>query len=282
MEIRRRHWLVALAAAVLVHLAVVAGMHPEPRPPKPAPMIIRLGAAGAPGGAAGGGDPSSTQTVEPAGASAAPIAAAPLVATPTVSEPLATKVIEPPQPKVTQLKPQPKPETKPKPKPKAITKPKPRTQPAKTNQSTAVARTRSQALAGSSTKNSGSGQGHGSGKSGGESGQGGNGNRHSHGSGTGTQGLANYHGTLVAWLNRHKRYPDRARRLRQEGTVRVSFTIDRNGRILSHRIVASSGHALLDQEIQAMLKRASPVPAPPSSLRESRLTITVPIHFSLR
>lgn len=279
MEIRPRHWLVAFAAAALVHLAVVAGVRYEPLPPKPAPMIIQLG-AGAPEGATKGGR-APIPTIEPAGATVAPVVAAPLVATSTVSKPVATKVVNPTPPKVT--------ESKPKPKNKAITKP--RTRPTKPNQSTTVASTRPQASAGSPAKNSGSiagqrmessGQGRVSGKSGGGSGPSGNRNRHAHASGADTQALANYHGTLVAWLNRHKRYPSRARRLRQEGTVRVSFTIDRNGRVLSHRIVTSSGHALLDQEIQAMLKRASPVPALPSSIHESRLTITVPIRFSLR
>lgn len=278
MEIRRHHWLVAVSAAALVHLAVVAGVRHEPRPSQPAPVIIRLGAPGAQEAAAGGGEP--TQSVGPAGA---PIVAAPLAATPALSEQVAAKVVEPPR---TEVAP-PKPKPKPKPQPKAIAKPKPRAQAAKPSRPTAVASTRTQTSAGPQANNSNSiagrrpeGAGQAGGVSGGGSGKGGN--RHGQGSGAGTLGMANYHGTLVAWLNRHKRYPSRARRLRQEGTVRVSFTIDRNGRILSHRIVTSSGHALLDQEVQAMLKRASPVPVLPSGIRESRLTITVPIRFSLR
>lgn len=274
MEIRRHHWLVAVSAAALVHLAVVAGVRHEPRPSQPAPVIIRLGAPGVQEAAAGGGEP--TQSVGPAGASTAPIAA-----TPALSEQVAAKVVEPTR---TEVAP-PKPKPKPKPQTKATAKPKP--QAAKPSRPTAVTSTRTQTSAGPQANNSNSiagrrpeGAGQGGGVSGGGSGKGGN--RHGQGSGAGALGMANYHGTLVAWLNRHKRYPSRARRLRQEGTVRVSFTIDRNGRILSHRIVTSSGHALLDQEVQAMLKRASPVPVLPSGIRESRLTITVPIRFSLR
>lgn len=64
--------------------------------------------------------------------------------------------------------------------------------------------------------------------------------------------------------------------------MRLTFTIDRQGRLLSHRIAASSGHPLLDQEVKAMVQRASPMPSIPAALGKSRLTITVPISFTLR
>lgn len=102
------------------------------------------------------------------------------------------------------------------------------------------------------------------------------------GSDPNTKGAANYYGQLVAWLDRHKRYPTRAQQLHQEGTVVVRFTIDRSGRVLAHQIVTSSGHPLLDQEVQALLARASPLPAMPAALSQSRLTLTVPIRFHLR
>jgi protein TonB len=64
--------------------------------------------------------------------------------------------------------------------------------------------------------------------------------------------------------------------------VRVTFTIDRNGRVLSKRIVASSGHAALDKEVEAMLRRASPMPKIPRELGRSTLTVTLPVVFTLR
>jgi protein TonB len=115
--------------------------------------------------------------------------------------------------------------------------------------------------------------------------------RGSGGSGSGNRGsggsddqasTSNYYGRLATWLARHKRYPTQARRLRQEGTVKVTFTILRSGRVVSKRIVQSSGYALLDDEVQAMLERASPLPRIPSSLDRSSLTITLPVAFSLR
>lgn len=116
----------------------------------------------------------------------------------------------------------------------------------------------------------------------------GNGNRADGAAGTGGSGsggeasASNYYGRLATWLARHKRYPIQARRLRQEGVVKVTFTIASNGRVVSKQITQSSGHDLLDQEVQAMLKRASPLPRIPSSLGRSSLTVTLPVAFNLR
>lgn len=42
-------------------------------------------------------------------------------------------------------------------------------------------------------------------------------------------------------------YPERAKRLRQEGTVRVHLTIAPSGRATACEVVESSGHDLLDE-----------------------------------
>ncbi|MBK1706022.1 energy transducer TonB [Halochromatium glycolicum] len=102
------------------------------------------------------------------------------------------------------------------------------------------------------------------------------------GRGGSSSSAGQYFRQLATWLNRHKRYPAQSRRRREQGTVKVQFTIDRNGRLLSHRILSSSGHRRLDQEAEAMLKRASPLPAIPAALNRSRLTVTIPVNFSLR
>ena len=91
--------------------------------------------------------------------------------------------------------------------------------------------------------------------------------------------LQDYAGVLVAWLDRHKRYPDPSRRRKEEGIVVVEFAIDGQGRVLSHRLLDASGHPLLDAEAEALLARASPVPAPPDGTGRS---FQVPIVFALR
>ncbi|MBN9452874.1 MAG: TonB family protein [Bosea sp.] len=87
---------------------------------------------------------------------------------------------------------------------------------------------------------------------------------------------ASWRGSLMAHLNRYKRFPGGA----SPGTVQVAFSIDRGGRVLSARLVRGSGDASLDEEAVAMIRRANPVPAPPDGLGSGAIALTVPIKFS--
>jgi len=87
---------------------------------------------------------------------------------------------------------------------------------------------------------------------------------------------------LVRHLQQYKRYPSGAQGKREQGVVLLGFSVDRNGRVLAHRIVQSSGHADLDQEAMDMIVRAQPLPAFPPSMTQPQLELTVPIRFSLR
>ncbi|PTM42999.1 TonB family protein [Bosea sp. 124] len=87
---------------------------------------------------------------------------------------------------------------------------------------------------------------------------------------------ASWRGTLLAHLNRYKRFPGGA----NPGTVQVSFSIDRSGRVLSARLISGSGDSALDEEAVAMVRRASPVPAPPAGLGGGTIALAVPVKFS--
>jgi len=91
-----------------------------------------------------------------------------------------------------------------------------------------------------------------------------------------------YAATLLAWLEKHREYPRRARMRRQEGTVLLFFVIDRQGKVLEHRIEKSSGFSILDEEVLEMLERAQPLPGMPGHLDQDRLELVVPVQFYLR
>ncbi|MFT0861533.1 energy transducer TonB [Ancylobacter sp. G4_0304] len=91
---------------------------------------------------------------------------------------------------------------------------------------------------------------------------------------------ANWRSRLMGHLNRHKRYPAEARAAGHQGRPRVAFSIDRSGRVLSVRLVGSSGNASLDAEAVEMIRRASPVPPPPPDI--TGLNFTVPVLFNMR
>jgi periplasmic protein TonB len=87
---------------------------------------------------------------------------------------------------------------------------------------------------------------------------------------------------LAAHIERFKRYPAKARSSGEQGIATVAFTIDRQGRLLTSRIVQSSGSPMLDQETLAMLDRAQPMPAPPSDIPDNKLSFIVPVRFNIR
>ncbi len=88
--------------------------------------------------------------------------------------------------------------------------------------------------------------------------------------------------TLVAHLQRHKRYPGSARRDNEEGVVYLRFTMDRHGAVLARRIERASGHRALDQETLELIERAQPLPAPPADMPGQRFEFVVPVQFQLR
>lgn len=91
--------------------------------------------------------------------------------------------------------------------------------------------------------------------------------------------LRNYFSQVASHLSRHKRFPPEARAAGNRGVATVSFSIDGGGNVETVSLARSSGFASLDAELQAMVKRASPFPAPPTG---QTMTFTVPVNFNLR
>ena len=92
---------------------------------------------------------------------------------------------------------------------------------------------------------------------------------------------ANYLSLLLAHLNAYKRYPYAARLRHEQGTVRLEFTMNRTGNVLSYRIVGSSGFADLDDEAREMIQNAQPLPPVPPAYPGSTLDLVLPLVFSL-
>ncbi|NRD90379.1 hypothetical protein C8024_14290 [Sphingopyxis sp. BSNA05] len=93
---------------------------------------------------------------------------------------------------------------------------------------------------------------------------------------------ANYYAMVSAHLNQRKKYPTEARKAREQGVVKVRFTVDRTGNISNVSITGSSGHTILDQATLALMQRVAPLPAMPASMERDQVTISLPIDYSLR
>jgi periplasmic protein TonB len=93
---------------------------------------------------------------------------------------------------------------------------------------------------------------------------------------------ANWHRSLVAHINRYKRYPAEARAHKIEGIVNVEFTLDRLGQIVSSRVAHSSGSPVLDEEAVTLLRRAAPLPMPPQEVPPEGIHLTLPVNFHMK
>jgi len=91
---------------------------------------------------------------------------------------------------------------------------------------------------------------------------------------------------LPAWqkeinkiLEKNKRYPSQVRAQRQRMVTRVAFNMDRQGKVTSARIVASSGSSAFDQAALELIQRAQPYPPPPAVLPGAEIPVIVPVWF---
>lgn len=93
---------------------------------------------------------------------------------------------------------------------------------------------------------------------------------------------ATWQKSLLSHLNTHKRYPSEARARGQQGTVKVQFTIDRTGKVIESLVLTSADAGALDAEALAVLRRSSPLPAPPDSMPGETITLILPIQFHIK
>lgn len=91
--------------------------------------------------------------------------------------------------------------------------------------------------------------------------------------------IENWQRDLMVHLNRHKRYPAKAREAHQHGVVSVAFAMDREGRIVRASVHKSAGSEILDQAAVEMLSLASPLPAPPISMPGEVIAFVVPVNY---
>ncbi|QHI95962.1 TonB family protein [Aristophania vespae] len=100
-----------------------------------------------------------------------------------------------------------------------------------------------------------------------------------HSSAKTSHNLVTWQGAVLGRLEKFKRYPSEAMESDQEGVPHVTFSMDRNGKIISVKLAKKSGHSLLDEEALSLPKRAEPLPPPPDTVKGNVITLTVPIEF---
>ena len=94
--------------------------------------------------------------------------------------------------------------------------------------------------------------------------------------------IASYNQLVLAHLRRFKQYPSEAKAAGKQGVGRVNFTLSRNGQVTASKLVGSTGHAALDAESLATLRRAQPFPPFPPDMKQASMSFTMPVSFGLR
>jgi periplasmic protein TonB len=89
-----------------------------------------------------------------------------------------------------------------------------------------------------------------------------------------------YWASISAQIERNKRFPPDGKNDR--GVAQIAFSIDRKGRVVSSRIVTTSGSPALDREALEIIKRSQPFPPPPAAVQGTEVSLTVPVRFNLR
>ena len=74
-----------------------------------------------------------------------------------------------------------------------------------------------------------------------------------------------------------------AKKEKQEGIVRIAFTMDRQGNVLNRQVDTSSGYPYLDAAALKMFDDANPLPPVPDDFAPGRmeLPLVMPIDFTL-
>lgn len=91
-------------------------------------------------------------------------------------------------------------------------------------------------------------------------------------------GISVYHS-----IQRQKRYPLMAYRMRFEGLVILKVTIKRNGHLHRRpRVVRSSGHGILDKEAVRMVIAAAPLRPMPQGYSRPYAAFNIPINFKIQ
>ena len=88
-----------------------------------------------------------------------------------------------------------------------------------------------------------------------------------------------YRAAIRREIERHKRYPARAKMMRKQGVVSVSFSVGADGSLSGERVTNSSGDESLDNAALEAVRSARPVGPKPAGFTSS---VSVPISFTIQ
>jgi len=96
-----------------------------------------------------------------------------------------------------------------------------------------------------------------------------------------TGALKNYVGQIRRSVQGAKRYPEASRRAGRQGTLKVQFTILKDGQVGNVRLLTETPYPNLNREAMAAVERAAPFAGIPDSIMQQSLKVVLPFRFEL-
>lgn len=79
----------------------------------------------------------------------------------------------------------------------------------------------------------------------------------------GQEEITSYGQLLSLWIDKHKNYPEEARKRKIEGYAVIKLEIRRDGNIVAYDFVKRTGNEILDKATKEIIEKSSPVPPIP-------------------
>lgn len=93
--------------------------------------------------------------------------------------------------------------------------------------------------------------------------------------------LAGYGRELAGAVARHQRYPRLALLRQWQGSAVLRLEFGADSRLLTVRVLSSSGYEILDRQALEMVREATPLPQLPAALAGQTLSVDVPVVFRI-
>jgi len=94
-------------------------------------------------------------------------------------------------------------------------------------------------------------------------------------------GQTRYINQVVRHATKFQKYPTSAARRGQQGSVRLSITVDRSGYVVGVQTIEESRYRSLNKEALSLVKKASPFPEVPAGVGGDTYTFSLPVIFRL-
>lgn len=94
-------------------------------------------------------------------------------------------------------------------------------------------------------------------------------------------GKADWQKQIMTTVAKKQVYPRSALMRELEGSAKVKVSVDRSGAITGFEMLQATGHDVLDKEVEKLMDRVNPLPAPPSDVADTELTFILPLSWAL-